>query len=221
MSNGDSMAQAPETNETLDSGQSEAITGQPEGNSEIVETGKAGRPTKYSSAVVARLLASLAAGLTQKQACMATGICENTLSTWRKEYPDLNPRIEAAREVARQTALEGIRTAGEKDWRALAEWLKLTFPEYRSGHNITVNASAQAGTVVVSDAERERLIALRNKALEQKDEKETLTLPVPQTHEALPIKAHAISLPKPKAQSTEPVRPFRDWEEIGSEDGLG
>jgi hypothetical protein len=94
---------------------------------------------------------------------MATGICENTLSTWRKEYPDLNPRIEAAREAARQTALEGIRTAGEKDWRALAEWLKLTFPEYRAGHNI--NVTAQQTTVIVSDDERRRLIELRQKAL--------------------------------------------------------
>jgi transposase-like protein len=63
---------------------------------------------------------------------MGCGICENTLSAWRKQYSDLKPRIDAAREVARQTALQGIKTAGKKGWRALAEWLKLTFPEYRS-----------------------------------------------------------------------------------------
>jgi hypothetical protein len=44
-------------------------------------------------------------------------------------------RMEAAREEARQKALEGIKTAGDKDWRALAEWLKLTFPEHRSSHS--------------------------------------------------------------------------------------
>src|SRR5438094_1159956 len=129
-------------------------------NFEIVETGKAGRPSKYSPAVVDRLLASLAAGLTQKQACMACGICQNTLTAWRREYEELEPRIEAAREVARQTALEGIKTAGEKDWRALAEWLKLTFPEYRSGSNINVNATATGAdnrTVVVTEETRKRL----------------------------------------------------------------
>jgi len=111
------------------------------------------RPSKYSSAVVDRLLASLAAGLTQKQACMACGICENTLATWRKQYDDLDPRIDAAREVARQTALEGIKTAGEKDWRALAEWLKMTFPECRSVSSINVNATATNDnrTVVVTE----------------------------------------------------------------------
>ncbi len=130
-------------------------------NSEIIETGGAGRPSKYSPAVVDRLLASLAAGLTQKQACMACGICQNTLTAWRREYEELEPRIEAAREVARQTALEGIKTAGEKDWRALAEWLKLTFPEYRAGHNINVNATAvnDHRQVVVTEAKRAELQA--------------------------------------------------------------
>jgi hypothetical protein len=51
---------------------------------------------------------------------MGCGICESALSAWRKQYPDLKPRIEAAREVARQTAPEGIKTAGEK---AGALWL--------------------------------------------------------------------------------------------------
>jgi len=92
---------------------------------------------------------------------MACGICQNTLTAWRREYEELEPRIEAAREVARQTALEGIKTAGEKDWRALAEWLKLTFPEYRAGHNINVNATAvnDHRQVVVTEAKRAELQA--------------------------------------------------------------
>ncbi len=74
---------------------------------------------------------------------------------------DLDPRIDAAREVARQTTLEGIKTAGEKDWRALAEWLKLTFLEYRSGSSINVNATAMNDnrTVVVTEAKRAELQA--------------------------------------------------------------
>jgi len=53
------------------------------------------------------------------------------------------------REEARQKALEGIKAAGAKDWRALAEWLKLTFPEHRSGHSISASATANAQQAVV------------------------------------------------------------------------
>jgi hypothetical protein len=74
--------------------------------------------------------------------------------------------MNAAREEARQSALEGIKTAGEKDWRALAEWLKLTFPEHRQGHNINVSATAGA-SVQITDEERRKLIAMRERALSE------------------------------------------------------
>ena len=132
-----------------------------EGKSEIVATGQPGRPSKYCEALIERLLAALASGLTQKQACKAVGIGQTTLIDWRKEYPELEPQMEIAREQARKKALEGIKTAGEKDWRALAEWLKLTFPEYRSGSSINVSATAvnDQRTVVVTEETRKRLQA--------------------------------------------------------------
>ena len=109
--------------------------------------------------------AALRAGLTHKQACLACGISQSTLANWRERYPDSEPRMEAARETARQAALEGIRTAGEKDWRALNEWLKLTFPEYRqAGAKVEVNTNAQAGVGIVCTEEQcMRLIALRER----------------------------------------------------------
>ena len=216
-----------ETNETLDSGQPRAIVSHSGGNSALIPIDKGGRPSKYTPETVDRLLAALADGLTQKQACAACGICEKTLANWREQYPELEPQMAEARETARQKALAGIKAAGEAgDWRALEAFLRLSFPEYRQpSTKVEVNATAQAG-VVVNDEEREKLIAMRNKALAQKDEKESLALPAPQAQEPeprenLPVKAHVISEPKSKAQSTEPVRPFRDWEEIGSENGLG
>ncbi len=143
-----------------------------EANSAIVATGeqggKAGRPSLYKPEVVEKLLDALRAGLTHKQACLACGIGQSTLADWRERYPELEPRMEAARETARQTALEGIKTAGEKDWRALSEWLKLTFPEYRQGSSINVTATAsaqQATALVVTEEQRHRLIALREKLL--------------------------------------------------------
>ena len=78
-------------------------------NSEIVETGKAGRVSKYSPIVADRLLASLAAGLTQKQACMATGICKSTLSTWRKQHPELEPQMGAKAQHAMVVVTEAKR----------------------------------------------------------------------------------------------------------------
>ena len=77
--------------------------------------------------------------------------------------------MEAARETARQKALEGIKTAGEKDWRALAEWLKLTFPEHRQGSNInvTATANAQQGAVVCTEEQRQRLIEMRLRLLKR------------------------------------------------------
>jgi hypothetical protein len=51
------------------------------GNSALIATSnKGGRPTKYGPETVDRLLAALTDGLTQKQACIASGICENTLA---------------------------------------------------------------------------------------------------------------------------------------------
>jgi len=81
---------------------------------------------------VERLLSALEAGLTLKQACVAAGIGETTLHERRKEYSDLEPRLEAARERAREAALRAIRAAGEKDWPAHEAWLRLSFQnDYR------------------------------------------------------------------------------------------
>jgi len=143
-----------------------------EANSAIIVNGeeqrKPGRPTKYDPETVAKLLGAFRAGLTHKQACLACGIGQSTLADWRERYPDLEPRMEAAREEARQKALEGILAAGEKEWRALAEWLRLTFPEHRQGHSINVSATADAAMQMsCTDEERRKLIAMRERALSE------------------------------------------------------
>src|SRR5262249_17922221 len=103
----------------------------------IAPTQEGGRPTKYEPKMVARILASIADGLTIRQACIASGICENTLATWRKTYPRLELCFTEAREQARQKALAGIKTAGESgDWRAWEAYLKLSFQEYRQNSKV-------------------------------------------------------------------------------------
>jgi hypothetical protein len=125
-----------------------------------------GRPTKYSEETIARLCAALADGLPIKGACVVAGIGVTTLAEWREQHAGLEERMSEAREIARQNALRSITAAGERDWRAHAEWLKLAFPaDYRgSANKIEVSAIAVSGTVL-SEEERVRLIERRDKAL--------------------------------------------------------
>jgi hypothetical protein len=104
-----------------------------------------GRPSKYSEAIVKRLCEALADGMPIKGACVVAGIGVTTLAGWREKRPDIEERMDEAREVARQKALQAIKAAGEKDWRAWAEWLRLTFPaDYRgSGNKVEVQQAVQ------------------------------------------------------------------------------
>lgn len=87
------------------------------------QDGKAGRPTKYEPKTVERLLATLSDGLTIKQACLAAGIGQSTLSDWLERHPELEAQLAEAREQARQKALAGVKAAGEAgDWRARAKF---------------------------------------------------------------------------------------------------
>ena len=124
------------------------------------------RPCKYRPRTVERLVSALEAGLTLKQACIESGIGETTLHEWRKEYPDLEPRLEAARERAREAALRAIQAAGERDWRAHEAWLPLSFQnDYRqAGAKAEVNTAQQA-QIVCTEEQRQRIIALRERLL--------------------------------------------------------
>jgi hypothetical protein len=115
-----------------------------------------GRPTKFSSSVVEALCEALADGMPIKGACVVAGICVTTLSEWREKRPEIEERMSEARERARQKALQRIKSAGEKDWRADAEWLRLTFPaDYRgTGNKIEVSATESVSPVVMTEERR-------------------------------------------------------------------
>ena len=135
---------------------------------------KAGRPTKYSPETVQKLLAGLANGLPIKSACIIAGIGVSTLSDWREKYPELEERMAEAREKARLKMLQRIKRAAEDDWRAAAEWLRLTFPaDYRMGSNtsVEVNTAVQTG-VVITEEKRQALIAQRERILKATAAKE-------------------------------------------------
>src|SRR5204863_1266646 len=110
------------------------------------DTGQVGRPTKFNDETLDRLCDAIGNGMPIRGACVVAGIGVTTLNEWREKYPDLEERIADAREHARLKALQGIKEAGERDWRAHAEWLRLTFPtDYRgSGGKIAITTTAIA-----------------------------------------------------------------------------
>jgi hypothetical protein len=130
-----------------------------EPNTELTELKKPGRPCKYTPETVERLLGAVERGLTLKQACVSAEIGETTLHEWRKEYPELEAQLLAAREQAREQALATIQDASQRDWKAAEAWLRLSFQsDYRQGGTkVEVNTNAQAGMVVVTEEKRREL----------------------------------------------------------------
>jgi hypothetical protein len=78
------------------------------------------------------LLKAISSGVPISSACTIAGIANSTLAEWRAEYPEINNRIELARERMRETLLARVKLAAEDDWRASVELLKLSFAsDYR------------------------------------------------------------------------------------------
>ena len=99
-------------------------------------------------------------------ACVVAGIGVTTLNEWRERYPDLQERLSEAREHARLKALQAIKAAGERDWRAWDAWLKLSYPaDYRGTRaKIEVSAFASANMLVITE-EQQRAIQERRQQL--------------------------------------------------------
>jgi hypothetical protein len=128
-----------------------------------------GRPTKFNEKTIRRLCEALADGLPIKSACIKAGIGVSTLADWRERYPEVETKLEQARDRFREKALQTIKAAFEDgDWRAAVAALKLVFPEYRESTRIDVNATAQVAGFVLAEPERLKVIeARRQLALER------------------------------------------------------
>src|SRR5262249_2792337 len=128
-----------------------------------------GRPTLYNEKTMARFYEALADGLPIKSACVKAGVGVTTLNEWRDRYPEIETKIEQARDRFREKALKTIKAAFEDgDWRAVVAAFKLVFPEYRESAAINVNATAQVAGFVLAEPERLKLIeARRQLALER------------------------------------------------------
>jgi len=126
-----------------------------------------GRPTKFSEETIERLCGAVGDGMPIKGACVVAGIGVTTLNEWRERYPDLQERLMNAREHARLKALQAIKAAGDKDWRAWDAWLKLTHPaEYRgSGAKVQVSALASVSGPIITEEKRRELQEIRRRLL--------------------------------------------------------
>ena len=132
-----------------------------------VKEPQVGRPTKYNEETIARLCEALADGMPIKAACIVAGIGVTTLAEWRDKYPEIEERMNQARECYREKALQTIKKAIDNDdWRAAQAALKLIFPEYRESTKIDVNAIACASSgVVITEAERQKLLERHERAM--------------------------------------------------------
>jgi hypothetical protein len=81
----------------------------------------------------------------QRPACAVANVGVSTLSDWRKADPELEARIDAAKEKLREKCLQTFSKAlEENDWRAADALMKLVFPEYRQNSKVEVSASASS-----------------------------------------------------------------------------
>jgi len=130
-----------------------------------------GRPTKFTEETVERLCSTIGDGMPIRGACVVAGIGVTTLTEWREKYPDLEERIVDAREHARLKGLQAIKAAGDKDWRAWAEFLRLTFPaDYRgSGAKIQVSALASVSGPVISEEKQREMQETRQRLLREQN----------------------------------------------------
>jgi hypothetical protein len=137
-------------------------------DAQVDDARQVGRPTKFNEETVERLCAAMADGMPIRGACVVAGIGVTTLKEWREKYPDLEERIADAREHARLKALQGIKGAGERDWRAHAEWLRLTFPaDYRgSGGKIAISTTAIASGPIMTEEKLRELQEIRQRMIE-------------------------------------------------------
>jgi hypothetical protein len=90
-----------------------------------------GRPTALTHEVKRAILASLRAGNYISTACQAAGVAESTFYKWAKEAEEGKNKaicefIESCKQAISKAEEDGIvtvKTAGAKDWKAIAWWL--------------------------------------------------------------------------------------------------
>lgn len=111
-----------------------------------------GQPTKRTPETLKLLLQAAEVGAPLRACCAVAGISTELLRQWCDDSPDIAGQIATARERGRVNALQTLQKAGEEDWRACAEWLRLSFREdYSARAEIKVEQEVQGGPLIVSE----------------------------------------------------------------------
>jgi hypothetical protein len=176
---------------------------------------KGDKPMKLNKKTMTRLLKAISNGCTLKSACVVAGIGEATLQEWRNTYPQVDERIELARERLREKMLEIIRINAPEDWRSAAELLKLSFSQdYRRVPQPTTVNIQGGQTVVTLSPERQAEIREQNRRIratvgdtapkETPRVRPTTFLVPPEEREQLPAQNGSADLPVQEAEIVEP-----------------
>jgi hypothetical protein len=96
------------------------------------------RPSKYSPERAATIAEAIEKGLTFGLAAALGGISPDTLTVWRRRYPDFAERIDAAEAQGALVNITKVRDAANDDWRAAAWILEHRHP-HQYGKTVTEN----------------------------------------------------------------------------------
>jgi hypothetical protein len=126
---------------------------------------KPGNPGKFCDRTANTIIRALSAGLSKEQAARACKISKETLYSWCERSPEFGEAVDAAREVARQNALQGIKDAGAGDWKAYTAWLKYAFPNDYRERFPAVTLNTQNNTIICNEETRRQIQEMRKKLL--------------------------------------------------------
>ena len=111
-----------------------------------------GQPTKRTPETLRLILQAAEVGAPLRACCAVAGISTELLRLWCDESPDIAGQITQARERGRVSALHTLQQAGQEDWRACAEWLRLSFREdYSARAEIKIEQEGQGGPIIVTE----------------------------------------------------------------------
>ena len=136
---------------------------------------KRGQPTKKNPLALKRILKTAESGLPLHFCAQAGNITSETLLQWRKQDPEFERLLQAARLKAVEQRWKRIEKAAKgsqehpPDWKADAWSLERTYPQFfgRPDLQLSVNQSVSTGptNVVVVGPERAAILATRHEQI--------------------------------------------------------
>ncbi len=111
----------------------------------MAERDGAGRPSKLTPEVQAKIIQAISSGNTRKTSAAYAGIGERTLMTWLAhkgpQYVQFQQAIEKAEAEAVVVSVLTIRSAARDSWQAAAWWLERRYPdEWGRKDRVTIEA---------------------------------------------------------------------------------